>query len=112
MRVVPTVETVSGDQAAPARLLRTATAAILEVEVSEATSYLERVAGGMRDQGRVAMTVVGRGDPVRVLADAARKREVDLIVMATHGRSGVSAVWAGSIASRLVGTGVTPVLLV
>ena len=56
--------------------------------------------------------VVGRGDPVRTLADAVRQRQVDVIVMATHGRSGVSAVWAGSVASRLVGTGATPVLLI
>ncbi len=34
------------------------------------------------------------------------------MVMATHARSGVSAVWAGSIASRLIGTGVKPVLLI
>ena len=112
MRVVPTVDTVSGDQSAPARLLPTTTAAMLEVEAAEAGSYLERIAGGMRQEGRVVATAVGRGDPVRVLADAVRQRQVDLMVMATHGRSGVSAVWAGSVASRLIGTGVTPVLLV
>jgi len=112
MRVVPTVETVSGDQSAPTRLLPTTTAAMLEVEASEAASYLERVAGGIREHGRVVTAVVGRGDPVRALADAVRQRQVDVIVMATHGRSGVSAVWAGSVASRLVGTGVTPVLLI
>ena len=112
MRVVPTVDTVSGDQSAPARLLPTTTAAMLEVEAAEAGSYLERIAGGMRQEGRVVATAVGRGDPVRVLADAIRQRQVDLMVMATHGRSGVSAVWAGSVASRLIGTGATPVLLV
>ena len=112
LRIVPTVETVSGDQSAPARLLPTTTAAMLEVEASEAASYLERVAGGIREHERVVTAVVGRGDPVRALSDAARQRQVDVIVMATHGRSGVSAVWAGSVASRLVGTGVTPVLLI
>jgi len=73
---------------------------------------VERVAGGIREHERVVTAVVGRGDPVRALSDAARQRQVDVIVMATHGRSGVSAVWAGSVASRLVGTGVTPVLLI
>lgn len=112
MRVVPTVETVSGDQAAPARLLPTTTAAMLEVEAFEAGRYLDRIAESMRGEGRRVTTAVGRGDPVRVLANAARERQIDLIVMATHGRSGVSAVWTGSIASRLIGTGVKPVLLV
>src|SRR5437867_10606100 len=36
MRVVPTVDTVSGDQSAPTQLLPTTTAAMLEVEASEA----------------------------------------------------------------------------
>src|SRR5207247_2465328 len=99
MRVVPSVDPVSGDQSAPARLLPTTAAAMLEVEAAEAGSYLERIAGGMRQEGRVVATAVGRGDPVRVLADAVRQRQVDLMVMATHGRSGVSAVWAGSVAS-------------
>lgn len=112
MRIVPTVETVSGDQLAPARLLPTTTAAMLEVEASEAGSYLERVAGGMRREGRTVTTAVGRGDPIRVLVDAAEQRGIDLIIMATHGRSGVSALWAGSIASRLVETGKKPVLLI
>jgi nucleotide-binding universal stress UspA family protein len=112
MRVVPTVGTVSGDESATTRLLPTTTAAMLEVEASEAATYLERVAGGMRSQGRGVTTAVGRGDPVRALAEAARQREVNLIVMATHGRSGVSAVWAGSVASRLAGTSVTPILLI
>lgn len=112
MRVVPTVETLSGDQAAAARLLPTTAAAVLEVEASEAASYLERLAGGMRREGRTVTTVIGRGDPVRVLVDAAERREIDLLIVATHGRSGVSAVWAGSIASRLVETGRTPVLLI
>jgi nucleotide-binding universal stress UspA family protein len=33
-------------------------------------------------------------------------------VMATHGRSGVSALWAGSVASRVVAAGQRPVLLI
>jgi len=112
MLVVPTVETVSGERSAPARLLPTATAALLDLEASEAVGYLERVAATVRGDGTVVTATVGRGDPVKELVIAADRREVDLIVMGTHGRSGVSAVWAGSVASRIVAAGVKPVLLI
>lgn len=112
MLIVPTVETVSGERSAPARLLPTATAALLDLEASEAMGYLEQVAARVRIDGTVVAATVGRGDPVKELIDAAARREVNLIVMGTHGRSGVSAVWAGSVASRIVGAGVKPVLLI
>jgi nucleotide-binding universal stress UspA family protein len=42
----------------------------------------------------------------------AAARDADLIVMATHGRSGVGAVWAGSVAQRIIAQSTRPVLLV
>jgi len=57
-------------------------------------------------------TSVERGEPVRTLLDVAAARDADLIVMATHGRSGVGAVWAGSVAQRIIAQSTRPVLLV
>jgi nucleotide-binding universal stress UspA family protein len=36
------------------------------------------------------------------LADAAERLNADLIVLATRGLSGLSAVWGGSVAARLI----------
>ena len=48
----------------------------------------------------------------RPLADYATKNQVDLIVIATHGRSGVSKwVW-GSVADRTLRSACIPVLMV
>jgi nucleotide-binding universal stress UspA family protein len=47
-----------------------------------------------------------------MLLDAATARGADLIVVATHGRSGVGAVWAGSVAQRIIVQSTRPVLLV
>jgi nucleotide-binding universal stress UspA family protein len=55
---------------------------------------------------------VERGEPVRTLLSVAASREADLIVIATHGRSGVGAVWAGSVAQRIIAQSPRPVLLV
>lgn len=110
--VVPTVETVSGDRAAATRLMPTAAAAVLDVEAAQAEIYLHRMVEQLQDEGRAASAVMERGDPVRALLDTTAQRTIELIVMATHGRSGVSAVWAGSVASRIIAHSTRPVLLV
>lgn len=110
--IVPTVETVSGERAAAIRLMPTAAAAVLEAEAAEAVDYLGGLAGRLGPNSGAASIVVERGEPVRALLDVASRREADVIVMATHGRSGVSAVWAGSVAQRIIAQSTRPVLLV
>jgi nucleotide-binding universal stress UspA family protein len=75
-------------------------------------SYLEKLVSGL-DYGQVAIQKeVLKGMPVETLADYARKNGIDLIIMATHGRSGASRwVW-GSMADRLLHSAEMPVLLV
>jgi nucleotide-binding universal stress UspA family protein len=52
------------------------------------------------------------GRPAEVLADYATKKQPDLILIATHGRSGPSRwVW-GSVADRLLRAACVPVLMV
>ena len=51
------------------------------------------------------------GDPAQALADHARAKRIDLIVMTTHGHSGMNRFWLGSVADRLVRRVKVPVLL-
>jgi nucleotide-binding universal stress UspA family protein len=51
------------------------------------------------------------GAPVHALAEHARVRHVGLIVMTTHGHSGVNRLWLGSVADRLLRRTRAPVLL-
>lgn len=46
--------------------------------------------------------VVRWGDPVLAIVTYARERGMDLIVLATHGRTGLSHVLLGSVAERIV----------
>lgn len=110
--VVPTVETISGERAAAMRLMPTAAAAVLDAEAADAMDYLTSLARPLGSGGAMVDTTVERGEPVRVVLDGAARREADLIVMATHGRSGVGAVWAGSVAQRIIAHSTRPVLLV
>ena len=56
-------------------------------------------------------TSVWYGPPVESIADAARYRSADLIVMTTHGRSGLSRLLLGSVAEAVLRATTTPVLL-
>jgi universal stress protein A len=52
------------------------------------------------------------GPTAKVIVEAARDRNVDLIVMGTHGRHGMAHLLLGSIAERVVRTASCPVLTV
>lgn len=78
----------------------------------EAETYLKRVAGNLAREGIAVKWELLYGLPAEKLADYARANNVDLIVIATHGRSGVSRwVW-GSVADRLLRSANIPVLVV
>lgn len=50
----------------------------------------------------VHMALLSAPSPVVGLSDYAREEDVDLIVVATHGRSGIARVVMGSVAERIV----------
>jgi nucleotide-binding universal stress UspA family protein len=52
------------------------------------------------------------GTPAQAITDYAKKAEIDLIVVGTHGRRGLSHMVTGSVAERVVRTAPCPVLSV
>lgn len=56
--------------------------------------------------------VVVQGDPAEQILAAARDRGCELIVMGTHGRSGLSRLLTGSVAERVMREATCPVLTV
>jgi nucleotide-binding universal stress UspA family protein len=81
--------------------------------VREAEDYLERVAARLRCDGvsRVK-TSVSYSSAAPAIVEAAHARCADVIVMSTHGRSGLSRMIRGSVAESVVRSTRTPVLLV
>lgn len=51
------------------------------------------------------------GEPSQVITNYASEKDVDMIVMGTHGRTGLSHFALGSVAERVVRTAVCPVLV-
>ena len=57
-------------------------------------------------------TAVRFGEPAEEILQYASVHRIDLIMMATHGHTGLARLVFGSVASRVVASGVCPVLLV
>ncbi len=110
--VVPTRSTVSGDQAAVATLMPSATEAVLDIEQDEAAEYLRGLAGGLRSAGIRVSGDVRRGDPVAEVVEDAESERADLIVMSTHARSGLGAIWQASVGAKILSRIHQPLLLV
>ena len=82
-----------------------------EVYQEEAVNYLDKVAADLRNQGLVVSTVVLSGNPAEEILKYVRENGVDLIIMSTHGRSGVSRLFFGSVADKIVRHSEVPVLI-
>jgi nucleotide-binding universal stress UspA family protein len=57
-------------------------------------------------------TKIVLGAPMMVIVDEAKQGKYDLVVMGTHGRTGLSRFFIGSVAERVVRTATCPVLTV
>ena len=77
-----------------------------------AEDYLKQVIGRLKAGETKLETEVLVGRVADRLADFADKNDVDLILMATHGRSGVSRWVRGSVADRILRAASVPVLMI
>lgn len=83
-----------------------------EFDAERAGRALERMAHPWRQQGIQIETHLFKGDPVVEIVNESKNLECDLIVMGTHGRSGMAHLVMGSVAERVIRTSPIPVLTV
>lgn len=79
---------------------------------ANAEAYLRSVASRLEGQGVTVRTVVCDGPVAETILDQAQAQDADLIVMSTHGRSGVRRWVYGSVAERVLQGAACPVLLI
>jgi nucleotide-binding universal stress UspA family protein len=73
---------------------------------------LERYAEGLRESGLSVDTRVELGDPVDVILGVADEIDPAMIVMGTHGRTGLSHLLIGSVAEKVMHEARRPILTV
>jgi nucleotide-binding universal stress UspA family protein len=83
-----------------------------ELRNEQATSVLDRAASAAKEAGVSCKTIqVENGQPHQAIIAAAEDRGCDLIVMSSHGRSGLAMLLIGSVTNKVLTQAKTPVLV-
>jgi nucleotide-binding universal stress UspA family protein len=84
-----------------------------EKQKETAERYLHNLAEEEKKKGFKVTSMVKTGQQVAVeIIDFAKESGVDLIVMCTHGRSGITRWVLGSVAHKVLTRAETPILLI
>jgi nucleotide-binding universal stress UspA family protein len=84
-----------------------------EKQKESAEKYLLDLVEDLKKRGFKVTSTVKIGQQVALeIIDFAKEREVDLIVMCTHGRSGITRWVLGSVALKVLTRAETPILLI
>ena len=84
----------------------------LSIELEKlAQGALDRVESAAKEAGVEVSGVVRHGAPADEILEEAKSWGADVIVLSTHGRTGISRLLLGSVANRIVNHAPCPVLL-
>ena len=93
------VEPISPPEIVPDRMAIDSYRNAKEKTEAPAKNYLSEMAERLKAEGIAVETDITEGMPANGILSYAEEKGVDLIVMSTHGRSGVSRWFFGSVAN-------------
>lgn len=77
---------------------------VVEKDEQEATKHLEWVSNQAQKEGVECETIVSLGEePYQDIIDQASKNKVNMIIMGTHGRTGMKRLMMGSVTAKVIG---------
>lgn len=85
---------------------------VREYAVSGAEAHLQDIVARLAKDGVTATSFIRVGNPVDEINRFIDEEKVSLVVMGTHGRTGLQHLLVGSVAERVVRTATCPVLTV
>jgi len=85
---------------------------VKEYAIQSAEAHLQDIIGRLAQDGATATGVVKIGVPVDEINQTIDEQQIDLVVMGTHGRTGLRALMTGSVAERVVRSSKVPVLTI
>jgi nucleotide-binding universal stress UspA family protein len=83
-----------------------------EAETAALREYLDKIAANLKTEGIDVRTAIREGDAASAVIDYAAANREDIIVMSTHGRSGIQRWVYGSVADKVLRSANVPVLLI
>jgi len=84
----------------------------LEHRLAQAKSYLNALKGEFREKGINAAIRVVSGPVVGSILECVEDEDVDLIAIASHGRSGLKRIFYGSVAAGIMNNIGRPLLII
>jgi nucleotide-binding universal stress UspA family protein len=84
----------------------------IERRTQEANHYLTTLQGKLHERNIEAQTQVEYGPVVATILDVAEQHKVDLIALASHGRTGLARVFYGSVAAGILNRADRPLLVI
>jgi nucleotide-binding universal stress UspA family protein len=112
LMVIPTLSTLKAEKAATGRMLPGAMMAMLDLAEQGGKDYLVKHMQTLQAGGIATSAEVSRGDPVPVIVATSQRIQADLIVLGTHGKTGMDAFWSESVTPKLSARSLVPLLLV
>jgi nucleotide-binding universal stress UspA family protein len=112
LSVVPTFSTLTGGQAAAGSLMPATAQAFLDMREENASKHLQEHVKALHKKKLKASAEVARGDPAPIIVKTAEQSGSDMIILSTHGKAGIGAFWARSVAPKVAQHTKTPLLLV
>ncbi len=85
---------------------------LLEEQRRMAEQQFKRIGAQLQKQRQRFRALIKTGSPSQVITAMATRQRGDMIIMATHGRTGLAHMFMGSVAERVVRTAACPVLTV
>ena len=83
-----------------------------ERENMKVKNYLSQIAEHLKQKDTAVHPEIFIGDAAKILADYAESKDIDLIIMASHGYSGIKRWIMGSVAEKLFRSVSIPVFMV
>ena len=77
-----------------------------------ATEHLTALAAKAKAGGVRTTTTLVEGTPAREISRFAKRKHADLLIIGTHGRTGLARLFLGSVANQIVATAPCPVMTV
>jgi nucleotide-binding universal stress UspA family protein len=84
----------------------------VEDMIRKSKEYTAAVKRQAEHEGIAAETYVGEGEADEVIVKLAREQAVDMIVVGSHGRTGLRRLLMGSVTEKVIGNATCPVLVV
>ncbi len=84
----------------------------IEQDMKDTEDYLKQISNRLIFEGVDARTVIREGDAAAQICQYAQESNTNLVVMTTHGRSGLQRLFYGSVAESVLHSAKMPILLV